>query len=61
MGIATCVADWLRHSGHDVLHLRDEGLHSLPDGEIFLKAVAEERVILTFDLEKYWHSPVAGM
>ena len=51
MGVSMGVVTWLRGQGHDVRHLRDEGLHRLPNGAIFQKAVAEERVILTFDLD----------
>ena len=36
---------------HDARHLREENLHRLPNGEIFQKALAEERIILTFDLD----------
>jgi predicted nuclease of predicted toxin-antitoxin system len=42
--------EWLRSFGHDAIHLRDEGLQSLPNGEIFQKAAREERIVLTFDL-----------
>jgi len=45
------VAEWLRGEGHDAMHLRDEGLQRLPNGGIFAKALAEERVIVTFDLD----------
>lgn len=45
------VAEWLRATGHDVRHLREEGLHHLPDGEVFDQAIAEDRVLLTFDLD----------
>ncbi len=51
MGVDVRVVDWLRSQGHDATHLRDEGLQRLPNGEIFVKAVAESRVILTFDLD----------
>lgn len=51
MGVSQGVADWLRRRGHDVAHLRDEGLHRLPNGEIFAKAAFEQRTILTFDLD----------
>ena len=40
-------ASWLNSQGHDATHLRDEGLQ--PNGEIFDKAIAESRVIVTFD------------
>lgn len=33
------------------MHLREEGLQRLPNGEIFDKALDERRVILTFDLD----------
>jgi predicted nuclease of predicted toxin-antitoxin system len=51
MGVDVRLVRWLRDQGHDATHLRDEGLHRLPNGEIFEKAVSEQRVILTFDLD----------
>lgn len=51
MGLATGVARWLRGRGHDAVHIRAEGLQRLPDPEIFEKAVAEDRIILTVDLD----------
>jgi predicted nuclease of predicted toxin-antitoxin system len=45
------VVEWLREQGHDAIHLRDEGLHRMPNGEIFKKGIKENRVILTFDLD----------
>ena len=51
MGISLRVAEWLRQKGHDAKHLREENLQRLPNGEIFKKAVQENRVILTFDLD----------
>jgi predicted nuclease of predicted toxin-antitoxin system len=51
MGVSTKIVDWLRQQGHDVKHLREEGLQRMPDGEIFTKAIAENRVIITFDLD----------
>ncbi len=45
------VVEWLRAEGHDARHLREEGLHRLLDGEIFAKAAAERRIVLTFDLD----------
>jgi len=36
---------------HDATHLRDQGLQRLPDREVFAKACAERRVVLTFDLD----------
>jgi predicted nuclease of predicted toxin-antitoxin system len=51
MGISLRIVSWLKGRGHDVTHLRDEGLQRLPDREIFKKAAAEKRIILTFDLD----------
>jgi len=45
------VVEWLRGSGHEVPHLREEGLQRLPNGEIFQKAYVEGRIVLTFDLD----------
>ena len=51
MGVSRRVCDWLRDTGHDAVHLRDEGLQRLPNGDIFAKAEQEKRVVLTFDLD----------
>ncbi|MEW5816140.1 MAG: DUF5615 family PIN-like protein [Spirochaetota bacterium] len=51
MGVSLRVVQWLRGEGHDAVHLREEGLHKLPNGEIFKKAHSEQRTLLTFDLD----------
>ena len=51
MGVGQRVVEWLRTEGHAVVHLREEGLQRLPNGEIFKKAIAEGRIVLTFDLD----------
>ena len=51
MGVDIRVVEWLRNNGHDAKHLREEGLHRMPDGEIFTKAIRENRIIMTFDLD----------
>lgn len=51
MGVSIKVVQWLRQNGHDAKHLRDEGLHRIPNGEIFAKAISENRVLITFDLD----------
>jgi len=51
MGVAIGVVNWLRQNGHDAKHLRDEGLHRIPNGEIFAKAISENRMIITFDFD----------
>ena len=51
MGISRKVAEWLRRQGYESSHLGEEGLARLPNGRIFAKAIAENRVILTCDLD----------
>ena len=51
MGVAQRIVEWLRAGGHNAIHLRDEGLQRMPNGEIFEKAASERRIILTFDLD----------
>ncbi|MBI2529486.1 MAG: DUF5615 family PIN-like protein [Candidatus Rokubacteria bacterium] len=51
MGVDVRVVDWLRRAGHDAVHLREEGLQRPPDEAIFAKALHEERIVLTFDLD----------
>jgi predicted nuclease of predicted toxin-antitoxin system len=51
MGLSQRVVEWLRKQGHDVVHLREQGLQRLADEAIFQKAMIEERTILTFDLD----------
>ena len=51
MGVDVRVAAWLREQRHEAVHLREEGLQRLPNGEIFTKAISENRIILTFDLD----------
>ena len=42
---------WLVERGHESIHLRDQQLQRLPDEDIFTKADAEKRVIVTIDLD----------
>jgi predicted nuclease of predicted toxin-antitoxin system len=51
MGVSLRVVEWMRSIGHDVKHLRDEGLQRLSDEDIFSRADAEDRIVLTFDLD----------
>lgn len=50
-GVARRVVNWLRERGHDAVHLREQRLERLPDRDVFAKASAEERILLTFDLD----------
>jgi predicted nuclease of predicted toxin-antitoxin system len=51
MNLAIEVAVWLRAQGHDAVHLRELGLQELDDQAVLAKAIAERRVVLTFDLD----------
>ncbi len=51
MGVSPRVVAWLRDTGHDVDDLREQGMQRLPDTDVFAKAAAEHRVLLTFDLD----------
>lgn len=51
MGLAQKTAAFLREHGFDAVHLRDQQLQRLPDAQIVQKALAEERIILTHDLD----------
>jgi predicted nuclease of predicted toxin-antitoxin system len=51
MGISQSVSSWLKGQGHDALHLNDEGLYKLEDRFIMEKAISENRVILTTDMD----------
>ena len=51
MGVSLTTVEALRAAGHDAVHLRDEGLIRLPDPVIVAKALAESRIVLTFDLD----------
>jgi predicted nuclease of predicted toxin-antitoxin system len=51
MGISPRVVKELRQKGHDAVHLMDEGLNRLPDGEVLGKTLRENRILLTHDLD----------
>ena len=51
MGISPRVVEELRQKGYDAVHLLDEGLNRMTDGEILEKARQENRVLLTHDLD----------
>jgi predicted nuclease of predicted toxin-antitoxin system len=51
MGLAQSTAKFLRNQGHEAVHLRDVGLQRLKDEQIITKALAEDRIILTHDLD----------
>ena len=51
MGISLRTVAWLRDAGYEAVHLREEGLQTLPDDEILVKARVEGRIVLTLDLD----------
>ena len=51
MGISLRTVHWLRKSGYETLHLREQGLQRLLDKEILVKARQEGRIVLTLDLD----------
>jgi predicted nuclease of predicted toxin-antitoxin system len=51
MGLAQRTVLFLRAHGFDAIHLREQQLQRLPDEQIVQKAVAENRIILTHDLD----------
>lgn len=51
MGIPQRTVVWLRSQHHDAVHLREEGLQRLSDDDIVAKAIVEQRIILTHDLD----------
>lgn len=51
MSVSLTTVKALWGANHDAMHLHAEGLNCLPDSEISAKAVAETRVVLTFDLD----------
>jgi predicted nuclease of predicted toxin-antitoxin system len=51
MGVSGTTVQALRDGGEDAIHLREIGLQRLPDDQILLKARAENRIVLTFDLD----------
>lgn len=51
VGVSNATVCVLRDLGHDVSHLFEQNLHRSSDAVILAKAVQEERVVLTFDLD----------
>ncbi|MBV9587228.1 MAG: DUF5615 family PIN-like protein [Alphaproteobacteria bacterium] len=51
MNLPPAMATWLRGEGHDAVHARDLQLAKLPDVEVFARATADRRVVITFDLD----------
>lgn len=51
MNVSLLTVEWLRALGHDALHVREQGLQRAADPYILDKARAEQRILLTMDLD----------
>jgi predicted nuclease of predicted toxin-antitoxin system len=51
IGISQQTVRWLREKGPDAAHLREEGLQRATDETVLDKALSEERIVLTLDLD----------
>jgi predicted nuclease of predicted toxin-antitoxin system len=51
MGISPRVVSALRERGHEAVHLQEQGLGKMRDGDILAKARVEGFVLLTHDLD----------
>ena len=51
MGISPKTVAFLRGLGHEAAHLHEQGLDQLPDQDILEKALKEDRILITHDLD----------
>jgi predicted nuclease of predicted toxin-antitoxin system len=51
MPLSPGLAQWLRDQGHDAVHASAVGLARAPDTDILAKAAAEDRIVVTADLD----------
>ena len=47
--LSPILAERLRQSGYDAVHVRDYGLQAAPDDEIFERAKSEARIVVPTD------------
>src|SRR5258708_31396793 len=51
INVSPAIGEALRADGHDAVHVREIGLGDLPDREVFAHAAADNRVLVSFDLD----------
>jgi len=51
MGVSPLTVEFLRKLGHDAIRLPEVGLERRSDAEVIAYAVAQGRVVVTFDLD----------
>lgn len=59
--LSPSLAQALRESGHDAVHVNAAGLHSAPDDAIMAWAAAQQRVVVTHDRDFHHHLRQGGL